>query len=359
MTIPIKSIFVKDPITARDDMIRTYKNALINRGVPAPQVGPGTEPFVLFTAIANELAVANANVQIAADNQMPDTSTGANLDRILSMYGQPRRGAAGSVGRATFIAVRHQVAVPRDDIERAVIDRRRPQPSPIFLDNLGRLVAILIPCHRCLEVARISQTVGPDRPQFGQTEQASIILCNIARNGSVEEPNLEPDSPWNQCDGTGFNFELARLRAYLDRTRLGDDQQLPVGAEHDPSLHAPVGRVEMHPAPLQPLGRTIAKHRPQPVDKVHASRRLRPRPAQSVGRKRRVSVRFIERAGMRHISRMTCARPQPVQPAPPVLVARRRRRSRWHRTDCRRLALAPQTCGVDQFELLPVALKRH
>ena len=102
MTIPIKSIFVKDPITARDDMIRTYKNALINRGVPAPQVGPGTEPFVLFTAIANELAVANANVQIAADNQMPDTATGANLDRQLLVYGQPRRSAAGSVGRATF-----------------------------------------------------------------------------------------------------------------------------------------------------------------------------------------------------------------------------------------------------------------
>jgi len=102
MTIPIKSIFVKDPITARDDMIRTYKNALINRGVPAPQVGPGTEPFVLFTAIANELAVANANVQIAADNQMPDTAVGANLDRILIMYGQPRRNAGGSVGRATF-----------------------------------------------------------------------------------------------------------------------------------------------------------------------------------------------------------------------------------------------------------------
>ena len=104
MTIPIKSIFVKDPITSRDDMIRTYKNALINRGIPAPQVGPGTDPFILFTAIANELAVSNANVQIAADNQMPDTAVRANLDRILVMYGQPRRSAGGAVGRATFTA---------------------------------------------------------------------------------------------------------------------------------------------------------------------------------------------------------------------------------------------------------------
>lgn len=103
MPTAIKSFTVKDPLTVRDDMLRSYRNMMINRGVPNPQIGPGSDAFIWCTILANEIAVNNANLIIKADAQMVDTATGADLDRIgKTLGGLARRGAVGSNGRGTF-----------------------------------------------------------------------------------------------------------------------------------------------------------------------------------------------------------------------------------------------------------------
>ncbi len=93
---------VKDAATVRDDILRTIRNGLIARGVANPQLGPGSLEFVNATAVANEIAVANSNVQIKADAQMPDTAIESDLDRLTAMFGLARRVASSSVGYVTL-----------------------------------------------------------------------------------------------------------------------------------------------------------------------------------------------------------------------------------------------------------------
>ena len=102
MTINIKSFTTKDSSVIRDDILRTLRNGLQVAGVPNPQVGPGSDYYLWAQALANELAVIAVNTQIKADAQMPDSATGADLDRLLAQYGLSRRGASNSTGAITL-----------------------------------------------------------------------------------------------------------------------------------------------------------------------------------------------------------------------------------------------------------------
>ena len=89
---------VKDATTIRDDFLRTIKNGLIRLGVSEPNVSPGSEWYVLGTALGNELAVVGANAVIKADAQMPDSATGEDLERLAAIFDLEKQPAAGSVG---------------------------------------------------------------------------------------------------------------------------------------------------------------------------------------------------------------------------------------------------------------------
>lgn len=95
---------VKDAISIRDDVLRTIKNGLIRRGVSNPNVSPGSDWFVLATALGNELAVVGANAVVKADEQMPDSATGDGLGRIAEILGLTKQAAAGSVGFVDIVA---------------------------------------------------------------------------------------------------------------------------------------------------------------------------------------------------------------------------------------------------------------
>ena len=109
MTYSVQAFTTKDAATIRDDILRTYKNGLIQQWIaqgisnyPQPQVGPGSDPYIWATAIANEIVVTNANIQVTADQLMPDTATGTYLDRLLAAYGLSRRTASTSAGFITL-----------------------------------------------------------------------------------------------------------------------------------------------------------------------------------------------------------------------------------------------------------------
>jgi uncharacterized phage protein gp47/JayE len=94
----------KDPATIRDDYLRTVRYGLMARGIANPNIGPDSDEYVRAQGLANELAVVEANAIVKADDQMPDTATGAGLDRWLVAVGLSRRPAAPSIGSVVFSA---------------------------------------------------------------------------------------------------------------------------------------------------------------------------------------------------------------------------------------------------------------
>lgn len=96
------SFEVKTNAEIRDDILRVLKNGLIARGVATPNVLPGSEEFAKAQAIANEIEPLYANLQIVADELMPDTATGDGLARWLSVYQDGYRSAQGSHGQIVF-----------------------------------------------------------------------------------------------------------------------------------------------------------------------------------------------------------------------------------------------------------------
>ena len=100
MTAPLYQFYVKDAGTIRDDMLRTLRNMLINRGVPSPNVTPGSDYYGMAQAFGNEAAIAMANCQIMADQLMADTAVGSQLDRVAAVVGLARRKASTSIGVA-------------------------------------------------------------------------------------------------------------------------------------------------------------------------------------------------------------------------------------------------------------------
>ncbi len=102
MTAPLYTFEVRDQATIRDDMLRARRNGLILRGVPSPNVTPDSDEYVQAQALANELAVVEANCVIKADEAMPDTATGTALELRAAPYGLTKRPAGGSTGALTF-----------------------------------------------------------------------------------------------------------------------------------------------------------------------------------------------------------------------------------------------------------------
>lgn len=109
---PLLTYFQKDATTIRDDILRTEKNGLIALGIANPNVGPGSDYYTRATAVGNELAVVHANNVVKADQNMPDTAGGPDLDRWLNLLKLSRRGATGSIGLISAPCSVSSVGVP-------------------------------------------------------------------------------------------------------------------------------------------------------------------------------------------------------------------------------------------------------
>src|SRR5579875_638833 len=101
MPQPLYTFTQKSAQQIHDDIIRGIKNGLIAQGISNPNVGPGSDYDITATAVANELAVVQANSVILADQLMPDTAAGSFLDRWLGVFGLSRRAATPSTGVVT------------------------------------------------------------------------------------------------------------------------------------------------------------------------------------------------------------------------------------------------------------------
>jgi uncharacterized phage protein gp47/JayE len=104
MATTISALSIKSIEKIRDDYLRTYRNALIRRGIPNPDVSEGTEIYGRATALAQQIYIASANVPIAADAQMPDTAQADDLARIAKLYDLFLRPAGPSAGALVLSA---------------------------------------------------------------------------------------------------------------------------------------------------------------------------------------------------------------------------------------------------------------
>lgn len=98
MGAPLLTFTVRDSRTIRDAILRVIRNGLIQRGVATPNVTPGSDWYINAQAVANQLAVVEANAVLKADEALPDTATGDSLARIAAIFGLSKQAAAGSVG---------------------------------------------------------------------------------------------------------------------------------------------------------------------------------------------------------------------------------------------------------------------
>jgi hypothetical protein len=97
-TVTPQPLIVKSGTDVRDDILRTIKNGLIEQGVVNPQVSVTSDFGLIASALGNEVAIPGNNTVLLADQSMPDTATGSDLDRILGFYGLTRRAASQSGG---------------------------------------------------------------------------------------------------------------------------------------------------------------------------------------------------------------------------------------------------------------------
>ncbi|PAV93097.1 hypothetical protein WR25_09979 [Diploscapter pachys] len=204
-----------------------------------------------------------------------------------------------------------EIAVPCHHVERAVVERHRPQRSHELLDHLGRLVAILEPRDRRFEIARVGEAVGADGAEIGQAEQAA---------------RAEADTTGDERDLAGRDVETTEFGQQLQPAGLGHEQQLAVGIHEDTGAHVGIGGVDVHRDAFEVRRMPVGEHRRHAVDQVGARRRLRDRvPAQAIGCERRVVGAGGEalRAVVARVGRVLRGRAHAVQPRAAILVARR------------------------------------
>lgn len=114
MATTINSLQIKSIEDHRDDFLRSYRNALIQRGIANPDVSDGSLIFVKATAFAQQLYAASTNVPLVADAQMPDSAQGDDLVRYAARYKLSLRPAGPSTGPAlvsTSLAPTDKVAI--------------------------------------------------------------------------------------------------------------------------------------------------------------------------------------------------------------------------------------------------------
>src|SRR5689334_17695832 len=97
-----------------------------------------------------------------------------------------------------------------------MVERRGPQVAKVFLDDFGRLVAVLVPRNGRLEIARVGKPVGADRAQLGQAERQPVVLRDIAARFAVQELDAKLHAPWDETDRAGRDLKPPEFGLKLD-----------------------------------------------------------------------------------------------------------------------------------------------
>lgn len=98
----ITKLTVRSPSEIRNSYLRSLRMGLINLGVANPNVTKNSEAYVRAQALADELAIGEANAVIMTEAKMPDTAQGDDVIDVAAQFGIFPRAAVGSVGPIVF-----------------------------------------------------------------------------------------------------------------------------------------------------------------------------------------------------------------------------------------------------------------
>lgn len=99
VTVPI----TQSPSQILQGMIATYKTTMANNGYPNVSVDPGSDIYIRFSAISNQISLLYSNLLVQYNATMIATATGSDLDLLLSNYGLSRKSASVSEGFITIV----------------------------------------------------------------------------------------------------------------------------------------------------------------------------------------------------------------------------------------------------------------
>ena len=183
--------------------------------------------------------------------------------------------------------------MPRDDVERRVIDRRLPQAAEEFRDDVELAVAIFVGCDRRFEITGIRQPVGSDWSELRQAEGKAVIFADVPARLVLRQLDAELDAARNHADLAGRHLEDAELGVQAESSQLRHDQHFSVGVREEPFAHGCIGGIEVDGDACLHGGVAVAAERDHAIKEIRRLFRQRQRiPAQLIRR----GPRFSERA---------------------------------------------------------------
>jgi hypothetical protein len=210
-----------------------------------------------------------------------------------------------------------------------MVDERAPQVALELGDQFEVAFHVLERRVRGQEVARIGQAIAADRSEVRQPQRRPEVLADIAARDPIGQRDPEADPARDHRDLVRLDLEHAELGRDVQASLLRHDQQLAIGVVEEPAVHVAVGRVQVDADARLRHRSAIAGQREQAVDEIHR----RGLPA-STGQRQRIPAQLVrgDRAGAevaveaglpeRRERAVHRRRPDPVQPATPVLVPR-------------------------------------
>src|SRR5207247_8275536 len=99
-------------------------------------------------------------------------------------------------------------AMPRDDVERRVVDLGAPDPAGEFRDELEVALDVLERGDGREEVARRGEAVRADEAEVGEAEERAVVLADVAARGAVGELDAELDPALDDGDLARLDLDL-------------------------------------------------------------------------------------------------------------------------------------------------------
>ncbi len=232
---------------------------------------------------------------------------------------------AQGVETSQVVFVRRVIAVPRDDIERRMIDRRRPQLAAELCHQLTAGLTILVARDRGEEIARIGETVRTDRPEIRQAQRRPEILADVTSSSRVDELDAKSHAARQHRDFLRLDLKSAELRGQAQSPQLGHEQKLAIRVVEKAIAHGSVGAIPVDGTAGVQLRSSVAPDTGKPGYEVRGLRRDRQRiPAERIRR----DFDVIEAAGRRTVGQafeftMHSGRTDAVQPGAAIAMARR------------------------------------
>src|ERR1035438_4752371 len=160
------------------------------------------------------------------------------------------------------------VPVPCNHVQRRVIDGCSPESSLKLGHDAKVALAIFKRGDGCQKIARVRQSICPNRPQVRQAKERTIVLADVTSRFLVEQLNTEADSALNHGDLAGTGLENPHLCTQQQTPGLGYDQHLTIGVVEKAIRHRGVRDVDVNPDAGMSMRVAIARHGDEAVDEV-------------------------------------------------------------------------------------------